>query len=107
VQPARGADERVALLRYTLPVAETIAQRGLRDDDAEIMRRVEAGESFVVTRNGRPVADLVPHGSRPRRMTLGEIQEKRRREGPHIDSEQWYRDRADDDLLFGDDRIEY
>jgi len=25
------------------------------------MRRVSAGESFVVTSNGRPVADLVPH----------------------------------------------
>ncbi|WP_297543437.1 hypothetical protein [Amycolatopsis sp.] len=25
------------------------------------MRRVEAGESFTVTRNGKPVADLVPH----------------------------------------------
>lgn len=26
-----------------------------------IMRRVEQGESFTVTRNGTPVADLVPH----------------------------------------------
>lgn len=25
------------------------------------MRRVEQGESFTVTRNGTPVADLVPH----------------------------------------------
>lgn len=33
------------------------------------MRRVEQGESFTVTRNGTPVADLVPHnaGSADRR----------------------------------------
>ena len=40
-------------------VAE-IAQRELRNDNAEIIRRVEAGESFVVTRNGAPVAELRP-----------------------------------------------
>jgi prevent-host-death family protein len=86
----------------------TIAQRDLRNDNAEIMRRVEAGESFVVTRNGKPIATLVPHGDRGRRrLTASEIQEKRRREGPHIDVEQWYADRAADDLIFGDDRLEY
>lgn len=87
---------------------ETIAQRRLRNDSGEIMRRVEAGESFVVTRNGRPVAVLAPHpdGGR-RRLTAGELQEKRRREGPHLDVEQWNADRAADDLIFGDDRIEY
>ncbi len=37
-----------------------IAQRELRNDNAEIIRRVEAGESFVVTRNGVPVAELRP-----------------------------------------------
>jgi prevent-host-death family protein len=91
-------------------VAETIGQRQLRNDNAEIMRRVEAGESFVITRNGRPIADLVPHaeaGKRKRRMTVGEMQEERRRNGPHIDVDQWYADRAADDLIFGDDRIEY
>jgi len=30
----------------------------------ELARRVEAGESFVITRSGQPVADLVPHRSR-------------------------------------------
>lgn len=89
-------------------MSETIGQRQLRNDNAEIMRRVEAGESFVVTRNGRPIADIVPHAdTRRRRMTLGELQEQRRREGPHLDVAQWYADRAADDLLFGDDRLEY
>lgn len=39
----------------------TISQRELRNDSGAIMRRVEEGESFTVTRNGTPVADLVPH----------------------------------------------
>lgn len=39
----------------------TISQRELRNDSGVIMRRVEQGESFTVTRNGTPVADLVPH----------------------------------------------
>jgi prevent-host-death family protein len=86
---------------------ETIAQRQLRNDSAEIMRRVEAGESFVITRNGKPVADLVPHAREPkRRKTLREFQEDMRKLPP-IDVEQWYRDRDTDDVIFGDDRIEY
>jgi prevent-host-death family protein len=46
-------------LCYGRRVAE-IAQRELRNDNAEIIRRVEAGETFVVTRNGVPVAELRP-----------------------------------------------
>lgn len=42
-------------------VDTTISQRELRNDSGMIMRRVEEGESFTVTRNGSPVADLVPH----------------------------------------------
>lgn len=38
-----------------------IQQSELRNDNAAIMRRVAAGESFTVTVNGRPVADVVPH----------------------------------------------
>ncbi|MBW8785398.1 MAG: type II toxin-antitoxin system Phd/YefM family antitoxin [Novosphingobium sp.] len=30
---------------------------------AELLRKVEAGERIVLTRHGKPVADLVPHGS--------------------------------------------
>ena len=88
-------------------MAETTSQLELRNDNAEIMRRVEAGESFVVTRNGKPVADLVPHEvPRKRRKTLRDMQEDFR-QLPPIDVEQWYRDRADADEFFGDDRIEY
>ena len=38
----------------------TITQRQLRNESGEIMRRLDAGESFVVTRNGVPVGELIP-----------------------------------------------
>lgn len=38
----------------------TISQRELRNESGEVMRAVEAGESFVVTRNGVPLAVLSP-----------------------------------------------
>ncbi len=38
-----------------------IRQSELRNENAAVMRRVAEGESFVVTVNGRPVADVVPH----------------------------------------------
>ncbi|WP_344196808.1 type II toxin-antitoxin system prevent-host-death family antitoxin [Aeromicrobium alkaliterrae] len=38
----------------------SISQRELRNDNAAVVREVEAGESFVVTRRGVPVARLVP-----------------------------------------------
>lgn len=41
-----------------------ITQRELRNDNAEIMRRVEAGERFTVTRRGKPIADVIPHRDR-------------------------------------------
>lgn len=38
----------------------TISQRELRNDNAEIMRGVERGETYTVTRRGVPVARLSP-----------------------------------------------
>ena len=39
----------------------TVSLREARNRLTELARRVEAGETVVVTRNGRPVLDLVPH----------------------------------------------
>lgn len=41
-------------------MARTIAQRELRNDNAKVIDAVAAGETFVVTRNGEPVAELRP-----------------------------------------------
>jgi prevent-host-death family protein len=46
------------------PVAREITQRELRNDSGEIMRALDRGESFVVTRNGVPVGELTPHQAR-------------------------------------------
>jgi prevent-host-death family protein len=94
-------------MSYGGSVPESIAQRQLRNDNAEIMRRVEAGESFVITRNGRPIADLVPHGALPKKRRTGREMQEEFRQLPPIDVDQWYRDREEADLIFGDDRIEY
>jgi prevent-host-death family protein len=39
---------------------EAITQRELRNESGEIMRRLDQGEAFVVTRNGVPVGELIP-----------------------------------------------
>ncbi|MDQ3353934.1 MAG: type II toxin-antitoxin system prevent-host-death family antitoxin [Actinomycetota bacterium] len=41
-------------------MAGEITQRELRNENGEIMRRLDRGESFVVTRNGVPVGELTP-----------------------------------------------
>jgi len=41
-------------------VTKTIAQRELRNENARVIDAVTAGETFVVTRNGEPVAELRP-----------------------------------------------
>ncbi|HXQ58976.1 MAG TPA: hypothetical protein VN799_02730 [Acidimicrobiales bacterium] len=37
-----------------------ITQRELRNESGEIMRQLDRGETFVVTRNGVPVGELAP-----------------------------------------------
>jgi antitoxin (DNA-binding transcriptional repressor) of toxin-antitoxin stability system len=39
---------------------KTITQRELRNGSGKIMRALDGGESFVVTRNGVPVGELRP-----------------------------------------------
>ena len=43
-----------------LAMAKTITQRELRNDSGKIMRALDRGEAFVVTRNGVPVGELRP-----------------------------------------------
>jgi prevent-host-death family protein len=56
-------------LRGWRPVTNFKAMKSVSIRDAknrltELAREVEAGETIVVTRNGRPVFDLVPHRKR-------------------------------------------
>lgn len=41
-------------------MSREITQRELRNDSGEIMRKLDDGETFIVTRNGVPVGELTP-----------------------------------------------
>jgi prevent-host-death family protein len=81
-----------------------ISQRELRNDNAEVIRKVMEGQSFVVTRNGKPVADLIPHRyeeDQPMR-TLGQVQTALRALPP-VDARAWQQDLRRADAVFGAD----
>ena len=42
------------------PLPREITQRELRNESGSIMRGVERGESFTITRNGTPIGRLIP-----------------------------------------------
>jgi prevent-host-death family protein len=52
-----------------LPTEKTVALREANQSFARIVREVEAGAAFTITRNGAPVARLVPVAGAPRRLT--------------------------------------
>jgi prevent-host-death family protein len=60
----------VALSATVPDMATIITQRDLRNNNADIMRRLEEGETFIITRNGKQIGALTPM-SRPQfaRMT--------------------------------------
>ena len=53
------------LTRDTLPDMAEVSVRELRNHGGDVLDRVEAGERVTVTRNGKPVAELVPLPRRP------------------------------------------
>ncbi len=57
-----------------------VSSRDLRNQTAEVLRRVEAGETLRVTVNRRPVAELVPLGRQ--RWTSGAAMERVLLEAP-------------------------
>jgi prevent-host-death family protein len=59
---------------------KTVSIRDAKNRLTELARTVENGETIVVTRNGRPVLDLVPH--KPRRgLRLEALTEFKKRNG--------------------------
>ncbi len=53
---------------YDDGMSRELTQRELRNESGEIMRALDRGESFTVTRNGVPVGELAPIG-RQRRVS--------------------------------------
>lgn len=79
-------------------MAREITQRELRNESGAIMRALDAGESFLVTRNGVPVGDLTP--TQPRRFVGAETLVAAFRGAPPIDAARF---RAEVDELIDQD----
>lgn len=48
-------------MRYNgLAMTRRITQRELRNESGRIMRALDKGKAFIVTRNGVPVGELIP-----------------------------------------------
>jgi prevent-host-death family protein len=79
---------------YSRVMDNLITQRQLRNQSGEIMRALDRGQSFIVTRNGVPVAELSPIKQRQfvTRERIGEIFA----EAPEVNQETF---RADVDRL--------
>lgn len=43
------------------PSGTTVSMKEAKNRLTELARRVEAGETVTITRNGKPVLDMVPH----------------------------------------------
>ena len=79
-------------------MTQSISQRELRNDSGEIMRRLDRGETFIVTRNGIPVGELAP--LRRHRFVSADAAVAVFRNAPHIDSGRF---RADLDEVVSQD----
>ncbi|MFZ5870285.1 MAG: type II toxin-antitoxin system Phd/YefM family antitoxin [Actinomycetota bacterium] len=70
-------------------MTRTISQRELRNDSGEIMRALDRGEDFVVTRNGVPVGELRPAR---RRFVSRDLLLETFRTAPEIDPDRFRED---------------
>lgn len=77
-----------------------LSQRELRNRSGEIMRALDEGEDFIVTRNGVPVGELRPIGKRKRTFIPREELVALFEGAPHVDYEQF---RADIDAHLDQD----
>jgi prevent-host-death family protein len=75
-------------------VPKTIPQRELRNENAKVIEAVADGESFIVTRNGTPVAELRPFRSGRRTVVPKAELVALAASGPHVDLRQ-FRDDLD------------
>jgi prevent-host-death family protein len=75
-------------------MSQAITQRELRNDSGEIMRRLDQGETFIVTRNGVPVGELAP--MRRHRFITADAAIAIFRNAPSIDADRF---RADLDAV--------
>lgn len=77
-----------------------ITQRELRNESGEVMRALDRGESFIVTRNGVPVGELVP--LRQRQFVTAEAAVAAFAGAPTVELQRF---RADVDLVLDQDPL--
>jgi len=83
---------------YTALVSRHITQRELRNESGRIMRALDKGQSFTVTRNGVPVGELVP--VKPRLFVAADVVAGAYRGAPRIARTRF---RADVDAVINQD----
>jgi len=71
-------------------VGEVISQRELRNDSGRIMRALDEGHSFIVTRNSVPVGELRP--LRRQRLVDARLVSELFRGAPRIDRDRFRQD---------------
>ncbi|MFY9586008.1 MAG: type II toxin-antitoxin system prevent-host-death family antitoxin [Actinomycetota bacterium] len=67
-------------------MTQRLTQRELRNNSGEVMRALDDGEDFIVTRNGKPVGELRPYKRRqfvPRDVLIDAL-----KDAPSIDYEE-------------------
>lgn len=79
-------------------MTRSISQRELRNASGEIMRALDRGESFVVTRNGVPVGELTP--VRARQFVTADVALAAFSDAPTLDPDRF---RADVDTVVDQD----
>lgn len=75
---------------YSAGMGRRITQRELRNESGRIMRALDKGESFTVTRNGVPVGELLP--VRPRLFVPTDVVSAAYRRAPRIARARFRRD---------------
>src|SRR5262249_8178562 len=79
---------------YSPLMSRVIPQRELRNQTAAVIAAVARGESFVVTRNGAPVAEIRPVAQARRTFVPRAAVAAALRGGPHLDSASFRADLA-------------
>ncbi len=89
-QRARALSSGASHACYNSSVTREITQRTLRNESGEIMRGLDRGESYLVTRNGVPVGELIP--VRRRSFVPAEAVIKALAGAPKLDAKRFRRD---------------
>lgn len=73
-------------------MSRKITQRELRNDSARILKAAEQGEEFTITRNGTPIARLLPLGEPDQRFIETETLLESAKGLPRVDPQRFRAD---------------